>query len=65
MSRLLNEDVGQTVGYRVRMDSRVGPKTRIELVTEGVLIKKFWVGGGYGFSFCSQTLVIVRNCGTR
>ena len=39
MSRLLNEDVGQTVGYRVRMDSRVSPKTRIEVVTEGVLTR--------------------------
>ncbi|EFK08014.1 ATP-dependent helicase HrpB [delta proteobacterium NaphS2] len=39
MSRLLNEDVGRTVGYRVRMDSRVGPETRIEVVTEGVLTR--------------------------
>ncbi len=39
MSWLLDEDVGQTVGYRVRMDSRVGPKTRIEVVTEGVLTR--------------------------
>ena len=39
MSRLLHEDVGRTVGYRVRMDSRVGPKTRIEVVTEGVLTR--------------------------
>jgi ATP-dependent helicase HrpB len=36
MARLLGEDVGQTVGYRVRMDSRVSAKTRIEIVTEGV-----------------------------
>ena len=39
MSHLLNETVGQTVGYRVRMDSRVGTKTRIEVVTEGVLTR--------------------------
>ena len=39
MSRLLNEDVGRTVGYRVRMDSRVSPETRIEVVTEGVLTR--------------------------
>ena len=37
MSRLLDENVGQRVGYRVRMDSRVSVKTRIEVVTEGVL----------------------------
>ena len=30
---------GGTVGYRVRMESRVGPDTRIEIVTEGVLTR--------------------------
>ena len=39
MSRLLNESVGQRVGYRVRMESRVSAKTRIEVVTEGVLTR--------------------------
>ena len=37
MARLLGERVGETVGYRVRLDTRVGPRTRIEVVTEGVL----------------------------
>jgi len=39
MSDLLDQKVGQTVGYRVRMDSRVSPATRIEVVTEGVLTR--------------------------
>ena len=39
MARLLGEEVGQTVGYRVRMDSRVSAKTRIEIVTEGVFTR--------------------------
>jgi len=40
MSALLDEDgAGGTVGYRVRMDTRVGPRTRIEVVTEGVLTR--------------------------
>ncbi len=39
MAELLRETVGETVGYRVRMESRVGPETRIEVVTEGVLIR--------------------------
>ena len=39
MSDLLGEKVGQTVGYRVRMDSRVSAATRIEVVTEGVLTR--------------------------
>jgi ATP-dependent helicase HrpB len=37
MSRQLGEDVGGTVGYRIRFESRVGPRTRIEVVTEGIL----------------------------
>jgi ATP-dependent helicase HrpB len=39
MADLLNEKVGQTVGYRVRLDSRVSAATRIEVVTEGVLTR--------------------------
>ena len=33
------EQVGQTIGYRVRLDSKVGPATRIEVVTEGVFTR--------------------------
>ena len=39
MARLLGERAGETVGYRVRLDTRVGPRTRIEVVTEGVLAR--------------------------
>ncbi|WP_372678506.1 ATP-dependent helicase HrpB [Desulfosarcina sp.] len=39
MASLLDQPVGQTVGYRVRMESRVGPNTKIEVVTEGVLTR--------------------------
>jgi ATP-dependent helicase HrpB len=39
MAELLGERVGETVGYRMRMDTRVGPRTRIEVVTEGVLTR--------------------------
>jgi ATP-dependent helicase HrpB len=40
MADLLGEpDVGGTVGYRIRLDTRVGPNTRIEVVTEGVLTR--------------------------
>jgi ATP-dependent helicase HrpB len=39
MAQLLGERVGDTVGFRVRMETRVGPKTRIEVVTEGVLTR--------------------------
>ncbi len=39
MAALLGEDIGETVGYRMRLDTRVGPRTRIEVVTEGVLTR--------------------------
>ncbi len=39
MAAILGEAVGETVGYRVRLDSRVGPRTRIEVVTEGILTR--------------------------
>ena len=40
MADLLGEDVGETVGYWVRMESRVGPATRIEVITEGILTRR-------------------------
>ena len=39
MAWLLGESVGETVGYRIRFESRVSQKTRIEVVTEGVLTR--------------------------
>ena len=40
MASLLGEDdAGGTVGYRVRLDTRVSERTRIEVVTEGVLTR--------------------------
>jgi ATP-dependent helicase HrpB len=36
----LGEKVGATVGYRMRLDSKVGPRTRIEVVTEGILARR-------------------------
>lgn len=40
MAHLLGEDdVGGIVGYRIRMETRVGPRTRIEVVTEGILTR--------------------------
>lgn len=39
MAEELDEQVGETVGYRMRLDTKVGPKTRIEVVTEGILTR--------------------------
>ena len=40
MASMLGEPVGQTVGYRVRMESRISDQTRIEVVTEGILTRR-------------------------
>src|SRR5262249_19012575 len=37
MAHLLHEPLGATVGYRIRRDVTVGPNTRIEVITEGIL----------------------------
>ncbi len=34
---LLNEEVGNSIGYRIRFDTKVSKKTRLEVVTEGIL----------------------------
>jgi ATP-dependent helicase HrpB len=39
MASLLGERIGDTVGYRMRLDTRVSRATRIEVVTEGVLTR--------------------------
>ncbi len=40
MAALIREAVGETVGYRTRDDRRVGPGTRVEVVTEGILTRR-------------------------
>lgn len=40
MARLLGEEVGRTVGYHVRLERRAGPATRIEILTEGLLVQR-------------------------
>ena len=40
LSDLLGEEVGGTVGFAVRGERRVGPATRIEIVTAGLLLRR-------------------------
>ncbi len=40
MAFLLGEPVGRTVGYRTRLDSAVSDATRVEVVTEGLLVRR-------------------------
>ncbi|MBL8664938.1 MAG: ATP-dependent helicase HrpB [Candidatus Odyssella sp.] len=46
MASGLGEAVGETVGYRVRLDSKVGPRTRIELVTDGLFLRRLQADPG-------------------
>ena len=39
MASLLGEEVGETVGWRMRLDTKVSSRTRIEVVTEGVFTR--------------------------
>ncbi|GAA0635856.1 ATP-dependent helicase HrpB [Brevundimonas lenta] len=39
MAKTLGEQAGGTVGYRTRLQNRIGPKTRIEVITEGVFTR--------------------------
>ena len=39
MAVTLGETAGETVGYRTRLQSRIGPNTRIEVITEGVFTR--------------------------
>ncbi len=39
MADLLGEEVGNTVGYRIRFENRTSRQTRIEVVTEGILTR--------------------------
>ena len=40
MAAMLDEPVGERVGYQVRFERRSGPRTRIEVVTEGILTRR-------------------------
>jgi ATP-dependent helicase HrpB len=39
MSFMLQQEVGKTIGYRVRFDTQVSKETKIEVVTEGILTR--------------------------
>ncbi|MEO3989972.1 ATP-dependent helicase HrpB [Pseudocitrobacter cyperus] len=39
LAELLDEKTGETVGYRMRAETCVGPDTRLEVVTEGILTR--------------------------
>lgn len=40
MANMLNEAMGETVGYRTRFDSKVSARTKIEVLTEGIFLRQ-------------------------
>jgi ATP-dependent helicase HrpB len=40
MASLIGESVGETVGFRTRIDSAMSSRTRIEVVTTGLLVRR-------------------------
>jgi len=40
MAGMLGEKPGQTIGYQIRMERCIGPGTRIEVITEGILTRR-------------------------
>lgn len=44
MSSLRNEPVGDTIGYTIRYERKTGPDTRLEIMTEGLLIRRLQSG---------------------
>ncbi len=39
MAFLLDQSVGETIGYRVRFENKIGKQTQLEVVTEGILTR--------------------------
>jgi ATP-dependent helicase HrpB len=46
MAKTLGEEIGATMGYSIRFESRVSEKTRIEVVTEGILTRRIQMDPG-------------------
>lgn len=40
LAKQLNESVGQSIGYRVKNDHKISKTTRLEIITEGILIRQ-------------------------
>ena len=40
MSNTRGEEIGQTIGYRIRFESKVTSETRVEVVTEGIFTRR-------------------------
>lgn len=46
MAEMFGEAIGETVGYRIRFESKVSARTRIEVLTEGILTRRLQTDPG-------------------
>ncbi|MEP5566315.1 MAG: DEAD/DEAH box helicase, partial [Halioglobus sp.] len=46
MAQMLGEKLGETVGYSIRLESKTSEKTRIEVITEGILTRRLQADPG-------------------
>jgi ATP-dependent helicase HrpB len=46
MAKTLREEIGRTLGYSIRFDSRISKSTRIEVMTEGILTRRILANPG-------------------
>ncbi len=46
MAELWGQKIGETVGYAMRLERRTGPATRIEVVTEGLFVRRLQADPG-------------------
>jgi ATP-dependent helicase HrpA len=51
----LNEEIGQSVGYKIRFQDKVGARTRIKVMTDGILLAE---AHGDGYLDAYDTLII-------
>ena len=51
----LNEEIGQSVGYKIRFQDKVGPRTRIKVMTDGILLAE---AHGDGYLNAYDTVII-------
>jgi RNA helicase HrpA len=40
IAKQLNEEIGETVGYKMRFEDRTGPDTRLKIMTDGILLQE-------------------------
>ena len=54
--------IGQTIGYQIRLESRVSPRTQLIFCTNGVLLRSMMGGEGNVLGSLTHVIVDEVNC---